>query len=96
MTPSIHNLTDLQSYYDCQLANYGSIIKEPVGKNYQAMQLFTKLMLVWYHYMCTRYRISTTYYRGVELPQAGTGQGNIFSSKMCHNKSSFIIGDIKT
>ena len=60
------------------------------------MQLFTKLIPVWYYYMYTGYGISTTYYLGVELPQAGIGQGNIFSSKMCHNKSSFIIGDIKT
>ena len=31
--PTVYTLTDLQSYYDCQLSNIGSIIEETVGRN---------------------------------------------------------------
>ena len=80
---SIHNLTNLQSYYNRQLVNIGSIIKESVGKNKKAMKLFIKTMPVWYYYICTGYCISNVYYRGQNTPQAGTGQGNKFLGNMC-------------
>ena len=42
---TVYTLTDLQSYFDRQLPNLGSIIKESVGCSRNAIELFTKLML---------------------------------------------------
>ena len=42
---TIYNLIDLQSYYNSQLANIRSIIEESIGRNRNAVTLFTKIML---------------------------------------------------
>ena len=41
---TVCNLTDLQSCYDRQLANVGSIVEESVGRNREAMLLFMKII----------------------------------------------------
>ena len=43
--PKICNLTDLQSYYNRQLANIGSIAEESIGRNRNAVTLFAKIIL---------------------------------------------------
>ena len=44
---TIYTLTDLQSYYDRQLPNLGSIIQESTGRNRNVIELFTKLIQRW-------------------------------------------------
>jgi len=80
---SVHNLTDLQSCYDQQLANFGSIIKESIGINHQAVKLFTLIMPIWKHYICTSYGISKSAYGSEEDRYVSIGQGNKFSSNIC-------------
>ena len=41
---TIYNLIDLQSYYNRQLANIGSIIEESIGRNRNVIKLFIKIM----------------------------------------------------
>ena len=73
MKPTIYNSTDLQSYYDWQLANIGSIIEESAGREWKTMKLFIKIMPNFKHYISTGFGISTRYYRGEENLLAGTG-----------------------
>ena len=88
---TIYNFTDLQSCYDRQLANIGSIVEESVGRQRSAMKLFTKMMPRFKHYISTGYGVSKEHYGGNELKLAGTGQGNKFSGDMCRDVSCIII-----
>ena len=91
MKPTIYNFTDLQSCYDRQLANVGSIVEESVGRNRSAMKLYTKIMPRFKHFISTGYGVSTDFYGGNEMVLAGTGQGNKFSGDMCRDVSCIII-----
>ena len=42
---TMHNMTDLEAYYDRQLPNIGSIIQESVRVERRVMQLLTKVIL---------------------------------------------------
>ena len=61
---STYNLTDLQSCYNRYLLNFASIIEELIGIERAPIKLFTKVLLVFKHYICTGYSISTDYYGG--------------------------------
>ena len=89
--PTIYNFTDLQSYYNRQLGNIGSIIEESVGRNRSAIKFFTRLMPRFYHYVSTGYGVSNEYYGGEAEELAGTGQGNKFSGHICRDVSCLII-----
>ena len=58
-------------------------MKEALGKDRQAMKLFTKVMPVFKHYLCTLYGISKNYYRKSINKLIETGQGNRFSGDIC-------------
>ena len=88
---TIHNLTDIQSFYDRQLAGFGSIIEELLRWDRKAIQLFTKLLPVFEHHLCTAYEICNQYYRGSNNKHVGTGQGNHFSGDICQDKLRLII-----
>ena len=91
---TIYIMTDLQSCYDRQLSNVGSIVEESVGHNRNAMILYTKIMPHFQRYISTGYGISQEPYGGdVEL--AGTGQGNKFSGDMCRDISCLIIKQLE-
>jgi len=70
---TIYTLTDLQSCYDCQLANIGGIIEESVGRDYIAIKLIIKVIPNWRHYIWTGFGISESYYEGEDDQLAGTG-----------------------
>ena len=59
MEKTIYSFTDLKACYDCQLSKLGSIIKEAIGRDRNAMLMFAKILLIWQRYICTGYRIST-------------------------------------
>ena len=80
--PTIYTLTDLQSCYDWQLLNIGSIVEEAVGRNRYAMKLYTKLIPNFRYYVSTVFWVSTNFYEGEDKNLAGTRQGNKFS-KVC-------------
>ena len=91
---TIYMMTDLQSCYDRQLSNVGSIVEESVGHNRNAMILYTKIMPHFQRYISTGYGISQEPYGGdVEL--AGTGQSNKFSGDMCRDISCLIIKQLE-
>ena len=73
--PRAYNFTDLQSCYDQQLVNVGSVVEESVGLNRSAMKLFTKLMPNFERHASTGHGVSNTYYRGEEEKLEETGQG---------------------
>ena len=93
--PTAHNFTDLQSCYDRQLANVGSIVEESVGRNRSAMKLFTKLMPNFNRHVSAGYGISKEYCEGEEEKLEGTGQGNKFSGDMCRDVSCLIMRQIE-
>ena len=70
---TIYNLTDLKSYYNRQLANIGGIVEESIERNRKAILLFTKIMPIFNHYVCTGYGISKQYYREENDLLVGTG-----------------------
>ena len=70
-------------------------IEESVGKDQNAMKLFTKIMPRFKHYISTRFGISTRYYRGEENLLVGTSQGDKFSSNKCRDISCLIIRKIE-
>ena len=70
---TVYNLTDLKSYYNRQLPNLGSIIKEFVGCNGEVMRLFMKIMPKFHYYVCTSYRVSAIFYGRERIELAGTG-----------------------
>jgi len=41
---TIHNLTNLKSYYNRQLPNFTSIIEESIGIEQEPMRLFTTVL----------------------------------------------------
>ena len=79
---TIHAMTDLQSCYDRQLPNVGSIVKESVGHNRNAIILCTKIMPFFEHHASAGFGISDDFYGELEK-LARTGQGNKFSGDMC-------------
>ena len=91
MKPTIYVITDLQSCYDKQLVNVGSIVEESVGRNRQVMKLFIKIMPKFKRYISTGYRISANYYRKENKELAGIEQGNKFSGDMYRDVSCLII-----
>ena len=66
MEVTVYNLTNLKSCYDRQLANVGSIVEESIGRNRKAIMLFTKIMPIFNHYICTGFGISKESYGGIE------------------------------
>ena len=94
MKHTIYTIMNLQSCYDRQLPNVGSIVEELVGCNRNAMKLYTKIMPKLEHYVSTGYGISDGFYGGnTEL--ANTGQGNKFSGNMYWDISCLIIKQLE-
>ena len=94
MKCTVHALTDLQSCYDRQLPNIGSIVEESAGRNRREMQLCAKIMLYFQNHVSTGCGVSEKYYGG-ENKLAGTGQGNKFSGDMCRDISCLIIRQLE-
>ena len=55
------------------------------------MGLFTKIMLIFEHHICTMYSISENYYRGEENPMARTCQSNRFSGDFYRDTLGLVI-----
>ena len=84
MKCNMYILTDLQSCYDRQLPNVGSIAEELVGRNHNAMKFFTSIMPNFQHHANMAYGISDGFHRShIEL--ADTGQGNKLLRNMCRD-----------
>jgi len=94
MKHNIYTMTDLQSCYDQQLPNVGSIVEESVGRNHNAMILYTKIMPKFERHISTAYGVSEGHY-GRDIDLAGTGQGNKFSGDMCRDISCLIIKQLE-
>ena len=69
---TIHNLTNLQSYYNRQLPNFASVIEKLVGIECAPIKLFTKFFPVFRHFVSTGYGISSNFYGGQNNPVRGT------------------------
>ena len=95
MDKTIYVFTDLKASYDCQLSKLRSIIEEAVGRDRNAMLIFTKILPIQQQYICTGYRISEKWYGGVSAKLVGTGQGNNFSGELCKDTSCLIIKQIE-
>ena len=93
--PTIYALTDLQSCYDRQLPNIGSIVEEVVGRNRYAMKLYTKLMPNFRHYVSTAFGVSTDFYGGEDENLTRTRQDNKFSRDICRDVSCLIIKQLE-
>ena len=92
---TIYNMTDLKSYYDRQLAKIGSIIQELVGVESLLIKLFTKLLQVIEHHICTSYGASKTYYKGLQEKQASTEEGHILSVNIYRDLICLIFMNIQ-
>ena len=66
-------MTDLKSYYDCQLAQVDSIIEESIRIESKPIKLIAKLLPMMKHHICTIYSASQDYYGGESNQIAGTG-----------------------
>ena len=55
------------------------------------MQLLTKIIPYFEHYICTSYGISASYYGGVTELLAEIGQWNVLSGNMCYDTSCLVI-----
>jgi len=94
MKHNIYALTDLKLCYDRQLPNAGSIVEESVGRNQNAMKLFTTIMPKMQRHVSTAYRVSDRFYGG-DIDLAGTGQGNKLSGDICRDISCLIIKQLE-
>ena len=72
----------------------GSIIEELVGVDRKYIKLIAKVLPIRNHYIYTSYGISKQSYGGKEEEIARTGQGNIKSGNVCHDKLCFIIKEV--
>ena len=88
---TIYHLTDLQSCYDRQLVNIGGMVEESAGRSRKVIQLITKVIPNWQHFISTNFGISSEYYGGQNNKLAGTGQGNRFSGDVCRDTSCLIM-----
>ena len=88
---SIYNLIDLQSCYNRQLPNFTSIIKESIDIQREPIKLFIIVLLVFKHFIYTRYSLSFKFYGDQEDPVGETGQGIKLLGDLCHNKSCLIV-----
>ena len=66
-------MTDLEACFNRQLANVESILEESTGIERAVIKLIAKVLPIFKRHICTRYRISTSYYRGVKDEQGETG-----------------------
>ena len=71
MKSTICNLIDFQSCYDRQLLKIGSIVEEVTRQNRQVMLLFTKIILIFKHYINISFCISKSFYKGNEIHLGG-------------------------
>ena len=94
-TNTIYHLTDLQSCYDRQLVNIGRMVEESARRSRKVIQLITKEIPNWNHYISTNFGISSIYYGGEDNRLAGTGQGNRFSGDVCRDTSCLIMKRIE-
>ena len=49
----MHNISDLEAFYDRQLPNIGCMVEESVGFEREPANLFAKLLPVMNHHICT-------------------------------------------
>ena len=61
---TMYNLTDLKSCCNRQLLNIESIVEESIRRNWNAINLFTKIIPVFQHYMWTGFGMSERAYEG--------------------------------
>ena len=69
---TIHNMTNLKLYYNRQLTQIRSIIKESMGMQRKPVKLIAKLLPNIKYYICTTHRVSEDYYSGCNDKLAGT------------------------
>jgi len=54
----MHNISDLEVYYNRQLPNIGCLVEESVRVKREPAMLFAKILPVMEHHICTSYGIS--------------------------------------
>ena len=62
---TVHNMIDLKLCYNQQLVEIDSIVQELVRVERLSVKLFTKLLPIMEHYICTSHRTSKEFYSGV-------------------------------
>ena len=92
---NVYHLTDLKSYYDCQLVNIRALIEESIGVNKNAMQLMNRIIPRWKDYISTAFGISQKYYGEDENIIVETREGNKFAGDVRRDTSYLIIWDLE-
>ena len=62
---TIHAITNLKAYYDCQLLNICRMIEELVGVDCNAIKLIMKVIPIVKYFIHTGYEISKGWYSGI-------------------------------
>ena len=69
----VHIITNLKACYDKQLLNSHRMVEELVRIDYIVIKLTMNVLLKIECYICTRYRVISNYYRGIEDEIGETG-----------------------
>ena len=57
--------------------------------------LISRILLIFQRYICTSYRISKTYYGGIEEKQGGIGQGHVLLTNIIRDRSCIVIKEVQ-
>ena len=60
--PTIHNMTDLEAYYNWQLPEVSGLIQESVGVTRKAIKTIVQIILTLNHYICTYFGVRNKKY----------------------------------
>ena len=91
----MYNMTDLKACYDRELLKIRSIVQESVRVEQLLIKLLIKILLIIEHYIYTRFRASSKYYRGKKEKQVGIGLGHTALVNIYYNSSYVAIKDIE-
>ena len=84
---TIHNITDLEVYYNRQLPIISGLMQELVGVNRKAIKVISNKIPRFIYFIRTHFGIYKEKYRGDNEQLAGNGQGNIFVGVSCRDQS---------
>ena len=94
--PTIYLLSDLEACYDWQIPAIGGIIEEALGVDRKAINMITKTVLTFRHFVCTGFGISKESYGGKYEKLIGTGQGNMVSGAICRDQSCLVFRKLES
>ena len=87
----MHLFSDLEACYDRQIPEIGGIVEESMGVDRKAIQLITKTVETFKHFVRTGFGISKRSHGGKDEILAGTGQGNMLSGAICRDQSCLVF-----